>query len=643
MHQIAQNKPGKTLLLMGNEAIARGAVEAGVSVCAAYPGNPSSDIIDVLAKAAPDLGIHVEWSVNEKVALEVAASAAMTGLRGLAAMKQNGLNVASDFLLNLNLSGVRGGLVIVICDDPSGISSTNEQDSRLYARMGELPLLEPGDFQEAKDIIVQAFDLSEELRLPVLVHSVTRLSHARGNVTLGQLTDKRSKPWFDRSRPFVNIPMPARAHQLLKDKIERCRSLFEKTGLNSYQGPESPELLILSTGAGLFYAKEAVQTLCLGERIGLIKLATTFPLPESFLVGHLKNADRLLVIEEGSPFLESQIKELCAGPERHLGELAISGKTDGVLPDVGELNPDLIIDVLTGLMEVAPPTRLPEYVAAVSEAVEQLAPGRDLAFCAGCPHRATYWAIKKALILDGRDGFVLGDIGCYGMGAGPAGFGQMNTMQAMGSGAGLASGMGLLESFGLEQPVVAVCGDSTFYHAAIPALLNARQHGAKFLFLILDNDATAMTGFQPHPGLGRTAVGEPAPPVSLEALCKTMGFEVESVDPYDLERTTKAILSNLDKIETGARVLILKRACALVRVKRGPADYRVKVDPLLCLGEECGCNRLCTRIFKCPGLFWNSETEKAAIDKATCTGCGVCAQICPQGAIINQDNTEEAA
>ena len=642
MHLLAQDRPAATLLLMGNEAIARGAVEAGTMVCAAYPGNPSSDIIEVLAKAAPDLDIHVEWSVNEKVALEVAAAAAMTGLRGLAAMKQNGLNVASDFLLNLNLSGVRGGLVIVVCDDPSGISSTNEQDSRLYARMGELPLLEPGDFQEAKDLVVSAFDLSQELELPVLVHSVTRLSHARGNVTLGPLPHERPRPRFDRSRPFINIPQPARAHQRLKDKIRRCRDLFEESPFNAYQGPARPELTVLAAGSGLFYAKEAIQALGLRERVGLIKLATTFPLPRSFLLHHLRKADRVLVVEEGGPFVESQIKELVAEQAGDLCSLTVMGKTDGRLPDVGELNPDLVIGLLSDLLEASFTPRPPEYASDVAGAVDRLAPARDLAFCAGCPHRATYWAIKKALLLDGRDGFVLGDIGCYGMGAGPAGFGQMNTMQAMGSGAGLASGMGLLGRYGLEQPVVALCGDSTFYHAAIPALLNARQHGAKFLFLILDNEATAMTGFQPHPGLGRTAMGGPAPLVSLEEMCRAMGFEVDSADPYDLEGTTAAILAGLEKIEAGARVLILKQACALVRVKQGPADYRVKVESSACIGQECGCNRLCTRVFKCPGLFWDSQTGRAAVDEATCTGCGVCAQICPQGAIINQAQAAEA-
>ena len=643
MHQLAHDRPGQTLLLMGNEALARGVIEAGATVCAAYPGNPSSDIIEALAKTAVDLDIHVEWSVNEKVALEVAASAAMTGLRGMAAMKQNGLNVASDFLLNLNLSGVRGGLVLLICDDPSGISSTNEQDSRLYARMGELPLLEPSDFQEAKDVVPAAFDLSEELGLPILVHSVTRLSHARGNVTLGPLPRSRPRPWFDRSRPFVNVPMPALAHQRLKDKIESCKNLFERSQFNSYSGPEKPELMILSTGAGLFYAKESIQAMNITRRVGLIKLTTTFPLPESFLIEHLKKADRLLVIEEGGPFLESQVKELCTGQADKLGRLTVIGKTDGRLPGVGELNPDLIIAVLADLLGLEPPGRPSYYLNGLTEAVDRLIPQRDLAFCAGCPHRATYWAVKKALIMDGRDGFVLGDIGCYGMGSGPAGFGQMNTMQAMGSGAGLASGMGLLEFFGLDQPVVAVCGDSTFFHSAIPALINARQHGAKFLFLILDNDATAMTGFQPHPGLGRTATGESAPAVSIEGMCRAMGFKVKTADPYDLNETTRAILDGLEGLADGPRVLILKRACALVRAKQGPPDFQVRVDPSLCLGQECGCSRLCTRVFKCPGLFWDVSAGKAAIDEATCTGCGVCAQICPQGAIINTIRGEVGA
>jgi indolepyruvate ferredoxin oxidoreductase, alpha subunit len=634
MNMIVSNKTGDTALFMGNEAIARGALEAGVSICAAYPGNPSSDIIKALAEVGSEMGIHVEWSVNEKVALEVAASAAMTGLRGLAAMKQNGLNVASDFLLNLNLSGVRGGLVLVVCDDPGGISSTNEQDSRLFVKMGELPLFEPSTFQEAKDMVVEAFELSEKLELPCLVRSVTRLSHARGNVELGSLSNRNVKPFFDRSKPFINIPSPTNAHKLLRKKFSKCREIFENSSSNYYSGPENPELMLVTTGAGLFYSQDAVRCLGVSASVGILKIGTTWPLPEQFLYKHLIKTQTLIFVEDGGPFLEGNIRELCAG-RSEFSKTQFLGKLTEDLPPVGELTPDLVIELLCKKLNIEFTPRSEEYSAAVQAAVENHTPERGSGFCAGCSHRATYWAIRKALTLDGRDGFVLGDIGCYGMGAGPAGYQQMNTMQAMGSGVGIASGMGLLEQFGLEQPVIAVCGDSTFYHGAIPALLNAHQHGSNFLLLILDNDATAMTGFQPHPGLGKDAMGRQVPSVKIADVCSAIGLEPDIVDPYDLDVTVKTIMGLL-RGKKGAKVLILKRECALIAAKSKTSTYKVSVDPDRCLGDDCGCNRFCTRTFRCPGLIWDTKKEQAQIDHAVCTNCGVCTQICQHQAIISE-------
>jgi indolepyruvate ferredoxin oxidoreductase alpha subunit len=284
------------------------------------------------------------------------------------------------------------------------------------------------------------------------------------------------------------------------------------------------------------------------------------------------------------------------------------------------------------LLNVPYEPRPAEYAQRVHAAASELVPARTLGFCAGCPHRATYWAIKVALALDGKGGFVLGDIGCYSLGMGPSGFGQMKTLHAMGSGAGLACGFGQLDRFGLEQPVLAVCGDSTFYHAAMPALANAYYNGASFLLLLLDNSATAMTGFQPHPGTGMTATGNEAPVIDLKAICEVFGARVEVVDPFDVATTVETLLRLLQD-EKGVKVLILKRECALVSAKHQKRLYKVEVDTKRCLGESCGCNRLCTRIFKCPGLMWDKETGKARVDEAICTGCGVCAEICPATAI----------
>jgi indolepyruvate ferredoxin oxidoreductase, alpha subunit len=631
MKSIAQNAPGKTVLLMGNEAIARGALEAGVKVCAAYPGNPSSEIIGTLAKVAEEMDLHVEWSVNEKVALEVAAAASFAGLRGLCAMKQNGLNVASDFLLNLNLSGSRGGLVLVVADDPAGVSSSNEEDSRIYAKLGDLPLFEPANFQEAKEMTKSAFKISEELGLPVLIRSVTRVSHARGNVCLDELPRSSPKPRFEKSLRFHALPAISN-HKLLHEKLNRAKEMAEESPFNIYRGPEKPELMVFTCGSGWMYSLEALINLNVQKRVGVLKLGTTWPLPERFVLDHLKKADRILFIEEVDPFLENNVKEIYAQNCLALGLKAFFGKASKHVPDVGDLNPEIVTHAIQNLIQVPYEPRPADYSLRAHEAAAELIPTRALGFCPGCPHRSTYWAAKIALALDGRGGFILGDIGCYSLGMGPSGFGQMRTLHAMGSGIGLASGFGQLDRFGLEQPVIAVCGDSTFYHAAMPALANAYYNGANFLLLLLDNSATAMTGFQPHPGTGSTATGKEAPVIDLKAICEVFGAHVEVVDPFDIAGTTETILRLLqDKV--GVKVLILKRECALVSAKHQKRLYQVEVDQNRCLGETCGCNQLCTRIFKCPGLMWDKSVGKARIDEAICTGCGVCTEICPASAI----------
>ena len=631
MRSIAQNAPGKTVLLMGNEAIARGALEAGVKVCAAYPGNPSSEIIGTLAQVANEMGLHVEWSVNEKVALEVAAAASFAGLRGLCAMKQNGLNVASDFLLNLNLTGCNGGLVLVVADDPAGVSSSNEEDSRIFAKLGDLPLLEPAHFQEAKEMTKWAFEISEQLGLPVLIRSVTRVSHARGNVCLDELPQSSPKPRFDTSRPRTAFPASPN-HKILHERFSRAKQMVEGSPFNLYRGPDQPELMVVTSGSGWMYSLEAVVNLNVQDKVGILKLGTTWPLPENFVLKHLKQADRILFIEEVDPFLEYNVKELYAQNCLDLGLKAFCGKVSKDVPDIGELNPEIVTQAIQNLIQVPYEPRPADYAMRAHEAGAELVPARALGFCAGCPHRATYWAVKVALALDGRDGVVLGDIGCYSLGLGPSGFGQMKTLHAMGSGTGLACGLGQLNRFGLEQPVIAVCGDSTFYHAAMPALANAYYNGANFLLLLLDNNATAMTGFQPHPGTGSTATGKEAPVIDLKAICEVFGARVEVVDPFDVAATVEVLLKLLQE-EKGVKTLILKRECALVSAKRQKRLYLVEVDQERCLGETCGCNRLCTRIFKCPGLMWDKAVGKARIDEAICTGCGVCSEICPASAI----------
>ncbi|PKN85320.1 MAG: indolepyruvate ferredoxin oxidoreductase [Deltaproteobacteria bacterium HGW-Deltaproteobacteria-1] len=561
-----------TVLFLGNEAIARGALEAGIQVATGYPGTPSSEVIESLADVARERNLYVEWSVNEKVALEVAAAASFAGLRSMAVMKQNGVNVASDFLLHLTASGTRGGIVLVSCEDPGALSSVNEGESRYFASMLEMPLLEPADFQEAKDITKWAFELSETIGNVVMLRSVTRMSHASGNVTCGKLPTKRRKAGFEYDGPVMD----------------------------SKTGP------MIST-----------------------------PVVAKHVLRQQKLKD--VIVEEVMPFLEENVKVLASGIAGRIGIKTFFGKYDGTLPFAGELNPDVVADALGRILKVKRKFLPADYLKDIQKTAAMI-PAREQTFCAGCPHRASFWNIHNAIALDGRKGFVCGDIGCYSMAAlSPAtGYHTMPTLHSMGSGTGLASGFAKLAQFGLDKPILTVCGDSTFYHAVIPALINAQHNRADITFIVLDNAGTAMTGFQPHPGLSVSALKDVVPAVDIAAICKAIGAKVAVSDPFDLAATGRILTSFLaDK--GSLKVLILRQACALSPEKKGKKTFDVRVDESLCLGDACGCNRLCTRIFRCPALTWDRNKKKAVVDEVICAGCGVCASICPQQAIVKTE------
>jgi indolepyruvate ferredoxin oxidoreductase alpha subunit len=624
---------------MGNEAIARGALEAGVSVATGYPGTPSSEIIEALVSVSRQRNLYVEWSVNEKVAMEVAAAASFAGLRSLCVMKQNGVNVGSDFLLHLAGTGTRGGMVLVPCDDPGALSSANEGESRHFARLVEIPLLEPGDFQEAKDMIRWAFELSEEIQNVVMVRSVTRLSHASGNVTFDRLPDSKPRAYFKHDGgffdplegPLVSLPVAYR-HEQVQKKLHKAQTRFEDSTFNTYAGPQNPELLIITSSACYLYSKEAIHLLGIGDRVGLLKLGTTWPLPPKLLRKHLARPDKILVVEEVIPFLEESLKILAAELAPEIGIKLFFGKAEGSLPRVGELNPDLVLAAVAKILKI-PYDPVPQnYSKRATELASSGAPGRDLIFCPGCPHRASFWTIHNVIQLDGRDGFVCGDIGCYSLALLPTGFGTLKTLHAMGSGTGLASGFGKLDRFGMNQPALAVSGDSTFFHAVLPALVNAVHHKSNITLVVLDNSGTAMTGFQSHPGLPVDACGDEAPGLDIPAICEALGATVKVCDPFDLEGTQRHLLDMLEN-DKGVKVLVMRQICALSPEKKSRKMYEMAINETTCLGENCGCNRLCTRIFKCPGLIWDTAGAVAKIDEVICTGCGVCASICPAEAI----------
>lgn len=643
MSYLVDGQKGEQRLFMGNEAIARGALEAGISVATGYPGTPSSEIIESLAKVSKERHLYVEWSTNEKLAMEVAAAASFAGLRALCVMKQNGVNVASDFLLHLAGSGTRGGMVLMPCDDPGALSSANEGESRHFARLVEIPLLEPGDFQEAKEMVKWAFDLSEEIRNVVMVRSVTRLSHASGKVVLGELPKTEARAFFKHDGPLLDpmegavYSMPvAYKHELQQEKLKKAVALFEESPFNTYNGPESPELLLITSSVCNLYSREAIRILGVEERVGLLKLGTTWPLPPDLLAKYMVRTEKILIVEEVIPFLEENVKILAAELASRIGIKTFYGKRDGSVPSVGELSPSAVALTLSKILGI-PYEEIPDdYAKKSRDLAFSGAPNRELTFCPGCPHRASFWSIHNVLEMDKRQGFVCGDIGCYGLGTLPTGFNTLKTLHAMGSGTGVASGFGKLGMFGMDQPVLATTGDSTFFHAVLPGLVNAVHHKSNIIVVVLDNSGTAMTGFQPHPGLPVDAIGNQVPGIDVVRVCESMGVTVRVGNPFDLEETQRTLFELLEDNE-GVRVLVLRKLCALSPERKAKKDYLMEVDEAVCLGENCGCNRLCTRIFRCPGLIWDKEKGMAKIDEAICVGCGVCSSICPSGAIEKKE------
>ncbi len=625
---VASKQTGARVLLSGNEALARGALEAGIGLAASYPGSPTVEILATLARVSDRFDFYAEWSVNEIVALEAAAGASYAGLRAIASMKPDGFNVALDFATSLAYAGIRAGLVIVVGDDPGAHSSLKEEDCRPLCKAAGLPVLEPASVAEAKEMVRAAFELSEKVNLPVVVRATTRICHASGDVVLGETAEGEKRAAVDPADRFFTH---AGFHPRLKQWLAKAAAKAEGSPFNDYRGPEGAERLIVASGVSALYAAEALEMLGLADRVGLLKLGTSFPLPRKLVLERLKGAKEVVFCEENDPFIEEAVMVLAAqhGPE--LGPIDFHGQTSGRVagnlgPGVGELNADLLAERLGEIF--GRPIEKPAFPGreAALAGLGQEMPKRELTFCAGCPHRASFWSLRKAITRAGKGAVVLGDIGCYTLALGRTGYFVLQSTHCMGGGMGLANGLGQLGRFGLAQPVVSVLGDSTFYHGGVPALINARRHSANLLCVILDNRTTAMTGGQPHPGSPVTAGGSKAAVVGLESLIEGIGVPVTVQDPYDVAGTIETIKGLLD--QTGPRVLVLRRECALEATRQG-RRFRVSIDAELCDG--CG---LCSKKFSCPANVWDEAAERAVIDQALCVGCGVCAELCPQEAII---------
>ena len=618
---------GKNALLLGNEAIARGAIEAGVKVATAYPGTPSTEIVESLSRAAEKLGMHVEWSVNEHVALEVAMGAAQCGVRALCAMKHNGLSAAFDMLTHLGIRDIAGGFAIISADDPNMHSSQTEHDTRWMARCACIPIVEPSNPQEAKDFTKYAFEISEKVKLPVMLRSVTRLAHMFSGVTLGEIREEKSKAHFDFSSLSLSrlmekgeLPSPfwnPVVHKKLHEKEKRVEGYFESFEGNEITSTSKEKFGIVASGFAYNYVAEAIQKLGLNGKVAVFKLATPYPLPEKKLSSFLASLKQLFVVEELEPYVELQTRALAKDVAPNL---KIYGKA-GYVPREGELRTEIVANNLAKILNLKPPYETPPQPTVFR---------RILTMCAGCPHRALGYALNQAIrkaVGKREEVIVENDIGCYILLSMPP-FLLNDTSFCMGAGLSVAQGR---YHSGCGKVNVALVGDSTFLHAGIPGLINAVYNKAPLKLIILDNSTTAMTGFQPHPGTGRTATGGPTEIVDIENIARACGVGfVKIVDPDKYKETLNVLVEMLK--HEGPAVVISRRMCATLALRHLRREGR-KVEPYSVDQNVCvGC-QICTKMFGCPAINWDEGRKKAKINPLLCIGCGVCSQICPVIAI----------
>ncbi len=612
---IIDGSAGERKLLLGNEAIARGALEAGISSATAYPGTPSTEIIEAIAEVARDYGIYVEWSTNEKVALEIGIGVSMMGLRALVAMKHVGLNVASDPLMSLGYTGVVGGLVVVSADDPNAHSSQNEQDNRIYGIHANIPVFEPSTVQEAKDLTRELFDLSEKFQISVILRTTTRLAHSRSQVVFGEVVRPNREAVFHRDpeRWALLPPYNLAKHGDVLAKLEKLSEYLSSFRFNTVEKGDG-DVAVVTSGVAYNYVKEALEELNL--RLSVFKLASVYPLPRKLALEALSYG-KVIVVEELEPVLEWQLKVL-AYEEGMRAE--IRGKD--LFPRVGELNKELVkagLSKALGIRYEAPPAVMPSVEL----------PRRPPVLCPGCGHRSTYYAVKIAAQRLRVKPVYANDIGCYTLGFYPP-YQMADFTWSMGSSIGIGLGIARYS----KEPVIAFIGDSTFFHAGIPALINAVYNRTPLLVIVMDNGITAMTGHQPHPGSGIGVFGEEKPAIRIEDVARAVGVKfVEVVDAYDIIATRDAVERAIKYMRESGEpaVIVSRRPCALMvlreKRRRGESVKRYTVIKEKCI--NCG---ICVERFACPAIVRDKD-GKVTIIPDLCTGCGVCATICPAKAI----------
>ena len=626
----SEDSPGKKVILLGNEAIARGILEAGVIVGAGYPGTPSSEILTTLAEMQKHFPhLKLEWSINEKVGFEVAYGASMTNVRSVASMKHVGVNVASDAFITACYAGVRGGMILISADDPNCYSSQNEQDNRYFGLHALVPVLEPSTPQEAKDMIKYAYEFSEQYQTLVLFRTTTRLNHGRGDVILGDILNINDDNGFDwdRSR-WVCLPSHSRVLRVrLLERLEDISDFADVFPFNSMKISEERingiRYGFVASGIPYAHLLDTLNYYGIRQKVSILKLGMVYPPPKKLIKKFFKSVDEVLIIEELEPFLEDIFKKI-AYEEGISNEVKIHGKD--IFPQNGEFPAELYLENIANFVGL-------NYERVVVPKEMMIIPPRLPILCPGCSHRAFFYAVKQVEKKMKTKFVNSSDIGCYTLAVYKPLEG-LDTEVCMGGSIGLANGITKIQS--KDNPVLAILGDSTFFHSGIPALINAVYNQNDILVAILDNRSTSMTGFQDNPGTGIKIDNQPGNRVILEDLVRGCGVHHDNiwvVDSNDLQ-------ISIEKLEeavkaSGVRVFISRHTCSLVEMNQLRAK-QIKPPTIKVNQEKCiGC-LICVNKFGCPALNFDREIKKAFIDQVSCRGCKVCIEVCPQEAIYEE-------
>lgn len=610
MSNLLLNESNYSALLLGNEAFARGAIEAGVAFVSSYPGTPSSEVIDALWRRKDEAGIYVEFAVNEKVAMEAAGGAAIAGLRSLTTTKHVGLNVAADPMITFAYTGIRGAFVIYNADDPGMHSSQNEQDNRYYAKIAGLPMFEPATPQEMKDMTVAAFELSEKMQIPVLVRSTTRVAHFRGVVNYGEIRDLKRKGCFQKDpQSLVALPATTPAmHERLIEKLSQIEGYANESPFNSIVG--SGSFGVISNSISRAYCVDAVNELRIKNKVSMLNLGFTNPMPEDLIAKFLEGKSKVLIVEELEPFIEDAVRGVAQ--KRNL-TVEIAGKGIGRLSKMLEYDPAMVREAIASFfLGVAPNTK--QRTAATMPAL----PPRPPNLCPGCPHRMTYYGVKQAVP---PDTIFASDIGCYTLGYFKP-YQMVDTTICMGASITMSAGIGKA----VDKPIVAFIGDSTFFHSGMPGLAHAVFNNHKFVLVILDNSITAMTGHQPTPAMDPKLIDSPMTHINIEKVVEGLGVKfIKVIKPKSIKRTKLAIEEALEY--DGVAVIISREPCPLYMAKvKAPKRPIFTIDT-----EKCTQHKTCIEKWACPAFFLDSEQVK--INPDLCVGCAVCVQVCPEDAI----------